>query len=221
MTILALDTTGSVASVALRIDGRLAAEVTIQSASGFGHLIFSAIEDCLGGAKLELKAVDCFAAGSGPGSFTGVRVGLAAVKGLAEALQRPAIGISNLRALSSCARHAAPLRAVFLDARRGEVYGAVYDSRLRAVIPETVLPFNAWLAKLDRGIEYEFISPAPLPLLETHLAGMPFTLASQTLADAIAYCAERDCKARHWSNSAELDANYVRRSDAELFWREN
>ena len=72
---------------------------------------------------MRLEEIDCFAAASGPGSFTGVRVGLAAVKGLAEALGKPAVGISNLRALSLFGK--AALRAVVLDARRGEVYGAV------------------------------------------------------------------------------------------------
>jgi len=221
VTILALDTTSNVASVAVRAHGRLAAKATIHSSSGFGHLIFSAIEECLSDARVDLKAVDCFAAGSGPGSFTGLRIGLAAVKGLAEATQRPAIGISNLRALSSCARQAASLRAVFLDARRGEVYGAVYNPGLQIVMPEMVLRFEAWLAKLDAGVEYEFISSAPLPVEETRFAGMPFTLAPQTLAAAVAVCAERDGRAGAWQESADLDANYVRRSDAELFWREN
>ncbi len=70
--------------------------------------------------------VDCFAAASGPGSFTGVRVGLACVKGLAEALGKPAVAVSNLRAIASFGT--APWRAVVLDARRGEIYGAVYDA---------------------------------------------------------------------------------------------
>ena len=72
--------------------------------------------------------MDCFAAASGPGSFTGVRVGLAAVKGLAEAAGKRVVAVSNLRALAFFG--SAPLRATVIDARRGEVYAALYNSRL-------------------------------------------------------------------------------------------
>ena len=80
--------------------------------------------------------MDAFASASGPGSFTGVRVGLTAVKGLAEATGRKVIAVSNLQAL---AWHGSrPLRAAVLDARRGEVYGGVYDAALQLVQEEVV-----------------------------------------------------------------------------------
>ena len=84
-----------------------------------------------------------------PGSFTGVRIGLTAVKGLAEALGKPVVVISNLLALAACG--SAPLRAAVIDARRGEVYGAVFDAGLREVLPEVVAKFPDWLAQLPAG----------------------------------------------------------------------
>jgi tRNA threonylcarbamoyladenosine biosynthesis protein TsaB len=128
MTILALDTTSEFGSLAVRSEGRTIAELTLQSHEGFAHLIFPAIENVLTQAGVGLEEIDCFAAASGPGSFTGVRVGLSAVKGLAEASGKKAIGVSNLRALATFGN--LPLRAVVLDARRGEVYAAVYNSGL-------------------------------------------------------------------------------------------
>ena len=217
MTILALDTTAENGSVAVRSNGQTVAEVTIHSPDGFAHLIFQAIEQALRQAAMDLAAIDCFAAASGPGSFTGLRVGLSAVKGLAEAQAKPAVGISNLQALSSFGKN--PLRAVVLDARRGEVYGAVYDAELKPVTPETVSPFPKWLETLTEP-EYEFIStrgnPFWLALHGTRFAEMPFSEVALPLASAVALCAERATK----SDPALLDANYVRRSDAELFWKD-
>jgi tRNA threonylcarbamoyladenosine biosynthesis protein TsaB len=186
VTILALDTTSSRASLALRRDGVILSELALDSAEGYAHLIFQAIDSLLSKAGIHLQEIDCFAAASGPGSFTGVRVGLAAVKGLAAALDKPAAGISNLRALASYGN----LRPA-IDARRGEVYTAVYDARLRLVSPETVGPFP----------------------------GLPITPSPNNLAAAVALCAEMDGPAG-WQDPAALDANYVRRADAELSWKD-
>ena len=217
MTILALDTTSEYGSVALRSNGETRAELALHSTEGFAHLIFSAIEEVLDRSGTRLTQVDCFAATSGPGSFTGVRVGLSAVKGLAEASGRPAVGISNLQIMSSFGKNSR--RAVVLDARRNEVYGAVYGPDLAAISSEVVMRFSSWLETLHEP-EYEFITTAGTPfwlaLQSTRFADMPFTEAPRTLAAAVARCAET-CE---WMDPAVLDANYVRRSDAELFWRE-
>lgn len=215
MTILALDTTSNFASVAIRAGGRTINEVRLESSEGFAHLIFSAIEQCRNEAKIQLEAIDCFAAANGPGSFTGLRVGLAAVKGLAEALGKPAAGISNLRALSSFGKNRNSHRAVVLDARRGEVYAAVYDSQLRVVLPEVVLPLEAWLGKLKPTANYEVISGVAISQENIEVVEAPRFLAS-----AVALCAEMDGAEGKWADPALLDANYVRRSDAEMFWKD-
>jgi len=214
VTILALDTTSPSGSLTIRSNGVTVAELTLHSSDGFAHIIFPAIDQVLSQAGVRLAEIDGFAAASGPGSFTGLRVGLSAVKGLAESMGKPAAGISNLRALASFGN--LPLRAVVLDARRGDVFAAVYDDHLQAVIPETVLKLSDWLETLHEPV-YQFISPSALPALEgTRFAEMPFLEAPQSLAAAVAHCAETDV----WLDPAALDANYVRRSDAELFWKE-
>lgn len=214
MKILALDTTSVVGSVALQSNGETVAQLALQSSQGFAHLIFSAIEQVLAEGGVRLAEIDCFAAASGPGSFTGVRVGLSAIKGLAEATGKRVAGISNLRALSSFGN--LPLRAVSLDARRGQIYAAVYNDELEPVVPEAVLKLPDWLETLHEPT-YQFISSASsLPLEGTRFAEMPFLQAPGPLAVAVGRCAERN----NWLDPAALDANYVRRSDAELFWKE-
>ncbi len=155
MTILAIDTTSEFGSLALRSDGRTLTEVALPSSSGYGHLILPAIEKLLNEANRQLSDIDCFAAASGPGSFTGVRVGLGTTKGLAEAMGKPAIAISNLRALASFGKKR--LRGVMLDARRGDVYAAIYNEKLKLVSPEVVAKPADWKAGPGRQAE-EFVS---------------------------------------------------------------
>jgi tRNA threonylcarbamoyladenosine biosynthesis protein TsaB len=221
MTILALDTTGELGSVALRKDGQIAAEAQLHSTDGFAHVIFSAIADLLKQSKCQLDQVDCFAAANGPGSFTGVRVGLTAVKGLGEAMGKPVAAVSNLRALATFGQR--ERRAVMMDARRGEVYAAVYDAELRVVSPEVVTKLSAWLSALPRT-GYEFIAVSGHSFCEqVSAAGFPgvmWTEAPRSLASAVALCAELDAVEGKLSTAIEVDANYVRSSDAELFWRD-
>jgi len=149
LKVLAIDTTSECGSIALVEGARLIEEVPLHSPDGFAHVLFQAIERLLAGHQIELGGLDGFAAAAGPGSFTGVRVGLTAAKGLAEAVGHPVVAVSNLQALAWFGSR--ELRAPVLDARRGEVYGAVYDSALNLVHEETVSPFRAWLESLPAG----------------------------------------------------------------------
>jgi tRNA threonylcarbamoyladenosine biosynthesis protein TsaB len=195
--VLALDTTGEVGSLALVEDGRVVEEIEMESADGFAHVLFGEIEALLARRGLGIGEIDLFAAGSGPGSFTGVRVGLTAVKGLAEATGRRAAAVSNLRAVASFGCGA--VRAAFIDARRGEIYGGIYNDALELIGEEVVIAFDRWRSMIPEGPE----------IIER---------GTRPLAGAIGQiAASRPELAR---DPAEIDANYVRRSDAELLWKE-
>ena len=205
---LAIDTTHEAGSLALVRAGETVDEVLLRAPTGFAHVLYAHIDEMLRRNGVRLAAVDCFAAASGPGSFTGVRVGLACVKGLAEALGKPAAAVSNLRAIASFGT--APWRAAVMDARRGEVYGAVYDAAGELVVPETVAPLSTWLATLPAG-EMEFVTQGfPLEVADARIV-----IAPEALAAAIGRLAGEG------GDPAALDANYVRRSDAELLWKES
>lgn len=215
MTILALDTTSEFGSLALRRDDEIVADRVLHSADGFAHLLFQGIAELLHASGVELSEIDIFAAASGPGSFTGVRVGLAAVKGLAEVEGKRAYGVSTLRALSSFAT--GQIRAAILDARRGEVFAGIFDQNLHSVTPEMVGPLPIWLSHLPAHVD-EFVIFAGSPFAMA-LQGLHCTEASRSLAGAIALCAERDAEDGVEGDPAALDANYVRRPDAELLAR--
>jgi tRNA threonylcarbamoyladenosine biosynthesis protein TsaB len=198
MLVLAIDTTLEIGSLALARGEEILEEVEVRAPSGFAHILYAELEALLARNDISLADIDCFAAASGPGSFTGVRIGLACIKGLAEAMGKPAAGVSNLRALASLGR--SPLRAAIIDARRGEVYAAVYDAAGQLVSPEVVTRREAWIEALPGGpierIEQDLTSPHKL-------AGAIARIAPSVMQDP-----------------AVLDANYVRRSDAEMFWKE-
>ena len=215
--ILAIDTTHECGSLALARGEELIEETVLHAPGGFAHVIYGQLAQLLGRHGVKPAMVDCFAAASGPGSFTGVRVGLACVKGLAEALGKPAVAVSNLEAMASFG--SAPRRAVVLDARRGEIYGAVYDDAGRLAAPEVVMTLAAWLDILPEG-EMEFIAMDPAALAGTRFEHARIVTASPALAGAIARIALARFLGGEASDPAALDANYVRRSDAELLWRE-
>jgi tRNA threonylcarbamoyladenosine biosynthesis protein TsaB len=214
--ILSVDTTSEFGSIALSEGDRTIEEIPLHSPDGFGHILFQRIEQLLARHEVDVNQMDCFAAASGPGSFTGVRVGLTAVKGLAEATGKRVVAVSNLRALAFFGT--APLRATVLDARRGEVYGAVYNHRLEIVVPEVVMKFPDWVKTLPQ-CGFEFIAVDFSPFIASVDPNISVITAPRALAAAIGRIASAEYREGRASDPAEIDANYVRRSDAELFWK--
>jgi tRNA threonylcarbamoyladenosine biosynthesis protein TsaB len=209
--ILAIDTTGEFGSLALSDGGVLLEEPILHSPEGFGQVLFDHIDRLLKRHGFAVQAVDCFAAASGPGSFTGVRVGLAAAKGLAEACSRRMVAVSNLKAIAW--HGVADLRAPFVDARRGEIYGAVYTATLALASEERVMKFPVWRETLPAGVEFLTVDPALFPSVAARVV-------PRALGGAIAAIAADDFRKGLAVDPAAVDANYVRRSDAELFWRD-
>lgn len=202
--ILAIDTTAEFGSIALAGE-----EVLLHAPDGFGGLIFQQIEFLLKRTDIRLEDVEAFAAAAGPGSFTGVRIGLACVKGLAEMTGRKAFAISNLAALARFG--SSDVRIPVIDARRGEVYAAAYDKSGAFLMPEVVCPFAALPERLPQG---------PLEFIAQNFAPFdPTTQAPQAIAAMIARMAEERLATGEGGDPAGLDANYVRRSDAELLFK--
>jgi len=211
--VLAIDTTGEFGSIALVGETGVIEEVALDSPDGFAHVLFGEIERLLARHGLGIEQVDAFASASGPGSFTGVRVGLTAVKGLAEATGRKVVAVSNLEALAWYGSR--PLRAAVLDARRGEVYGGVYDAALRLVQDEVVTKLDEWLGGLPAG-DLEIVTHG----LRLEGERRPVLEAPRSLAGSIGHIAFDRLGRGEVLDPAEIDANYVRRSDAELLWKD-
>jgi len=219
MLTLALDTTAEFGSMALLRDEVVVTETLLHAPDGFSGMLFERLDALLTREGLVPDDIDVFAAASGPGSFTGVRIGLAAAKGLAEVLGKAVIPISNLEALSRFGT--APLRATVLDARRGEVFAALYADDGKLVIEEQVIRFPHLMELLGER-DFEWVSPHFEPFLPalvgTRLASLPVTVASRALAAVIGQIAVARMRGGDTGEPASVEANYVRRSDAELLW---
>lgn len=126
MKILALDSSSNVASVALVNDDVLVSESTINNKKTHSQTLMPMVEAVLGAAEEEISAVDAFAVCVGPGSFTGLRIGVATAKGLAHACNKPLVCVSTLEAMAYNLPYCEHLIVPILDARRNQVYGAIY-----------------------------------------------------------------------------------------------
>ena len=126
MLTLAVDTAAEIGSIALADRNGIREEIRLCAPGGFAQTLFGEIEALLACCQVRLADIELYAAASGPGSFTGVRIGLAAIKGLAEVAGKPAIGISNLEALEQFG--SADLRAPIIDARPGRLNSFPPDS---------------------------------------------------------------------------------------------
>jgi tRNA threonylcarbamoyladenosine biosynthesis protein TsaB len=151
MIILALDTASPVCAVCLTRDGQVLAETSETIGTGHAERLMPMVHEVMDEANVSFGEVDMIAVSIGPGSFTGVRTGLAAAKGFAQALSIPAIGISTLEAIAFEARQSAgnqPLRVV-IDAKRGEVH--TQDFAANGVADGVPVLLSLDIAKGGRG----------------------------------------------------------------------
>ena len=128
MRILALDTSSRAASCALLTDGVLSGEFFVHTGLTHSQTIMPMVESLLTATDTELSTVDVFAVSAGPGSFTGLRIGVAAIKALALALAKPCVGVSTLQALALNAADFRGYVVPVMDARRAQVYTALYEN---------------------------------------------------------------------------------------------
>ncbi|MDO9079453.1 MAG: tRNA (adenosine(37)-N6)-threonylcarbamoyltransferase complex dimerization subunit type 1 TsaB, partial [Desulfuromonadales bacterium] len=126
--ILILDTATTAVSVALSRGERLLAEIVVDSPLNHSDELLQQVERILADQQCSLAEISAFAVIDGPGSFTGLRVGVAAAKGLARACQRPLFGLSSLQLLAAALPYAALPVCALIDARKKEVYAATFST---------------------------------------------------------------------------------------------
>lgn len=136
MKILAVDTATGSCSAAVAERGRLLAELTVANGRTHSRHLMSIIDSVIEMAEMKIEQLDGFAATVGPGSFTGLRIGISSIKGLAYALQKPVVGISSLDALAWQCNQTPLLICALIDARKKEVYSCRYRFIDREMIKE-------------------------------------------------------------------------------------
>lgn len=144
--ILAIDTSGPSLSVALTRDGKLVYECTQQNGLTHSDSLMPLIDAALRAGRLAPADVDLFACVTGPGSFTGVRIGVVTVRALSHVTGRPCLGVSALEALAAGALFFDGLVCPMQDARAGQVYAAGFLRGSQA-LPDAALPLSDFLAQ--------------------------------------------------------------------------
>ncbi len=148
MKLLALDTAMAACSVAVHDSGKVRAKKFAAMERGHAEAIAPMVRDVMAEASLEFAAVDRVAVTVGPGTFTGVRIGLAMARGLGSALDKPVIGIDTLSAIAANAAPGDTPLLVASDARKDEVYAALFDATGRVLQPPAVISIEACLRLL-------------------------------------------------------------------------
>jgi tRNA threonylcarbamoyladenosine biosynthesis protein TsaB len=223
MLILGIDTSGKSGGVTLaeaaNSEFRALASAAIEGGT-FSAQLVPTVAALLNKTRLGIRDVDGLAAVSGPGSFTGLRVGLSAVKGLAEVLHKPIAIVSLLEALAASSQENGKIIAA-LDAGRSEVFYGLYEMENGnlACLNEQLLSADDFAEQATKpGIALTLTSD---PALAEKLAaaGVRARLAERPDSSLIAQIGARKMMAGKTVSVEALDANYLRRSDAEIFFK--
>ncbi len=219
--ILAADTSAKTATVALYENGVMIAEYTQNIGLTHSEGFLPLVENLLSATKRELSEIDFFAVTNGPGSFTGLRIGVATVKGLAHAVHKPLVEISTLDALSENVPHFSGYVCPILDARRQEVYAAVYKDG-KKLMEDTPLPLTELFAffKEHRG-KVLFLGDGAVNYRDVIQKALPkkavFAPAHLTLqrASSVGIAAMRQIENKNTVSYADISIRYLKASQPE------
>lgn len=224
MLILALDSTAVVGSVALCRDDRPLAHFTLKNGNTHSETLLPMIKALFDVTGTTVDDVDLFACSAGPGSFTGVRIGVATVKGLAFGKSKCVLGVSALEAMARAQLPHTGLIVPAMDARRGEVYTAVFRAEgdtLTRLMPDSAMPVKAladWLTENTPPTQILAVGDG-VPVLKSSLQGISLTVAPKAIAEqcavgvALAALAAYQAGAR--GTDATLAPTYLRLPQAE------
>ncbi len=226
MNILALDSTAVSASCAVARDGHTLAHFTADNGLTHSEILLPMAEAALRAANLTLADIDLFACTAGPGSFTGVRIGVATVKGLAFGRGVPCVGVSTLAAIAENLVPLPGIHVAVMDARRGQVYTACFrteDGASCRLTPDEAISLDALAERLKSdypntpvflaGDGYQVAYPA-LRAAGVELCETPALLRLQSAA-SVAACALRMAERGETVSDTALAPVYLRLPQAE------
>ena len=224
MRILAIDSSSLVASVALVDEEVTIAEYTVNFKKTHSQTLLPMLEEIKKMLALDLESIDALAVSSGPGSFTGLRIGASTVKGLGLALSKPLVAIPTLTGLAYNLAGDKRLICPIMDARRGQVYTAVYRmaEEVEEIMPGSALPIAELLSFLNNQREEVIFLGDGVPAFQEQIEkdlSVPFAFAlpHQNRQRAAAYgaLALQYLKEGKTVTAAEFAPDYLRDSQAE------
>ena len=220
MLILAFESTAKAASAALVRDGKLVSQYSQCSGLTHSRTLLPMGEDMLKNAELTLGDVDLIAVAHGPGSFTGVRIGVSMVKGLAWAADKPCVGVSTLEAMAWHGLAAGGLICPVMDARRSQVYNALFrveDGRPVRLTEDRPIALTELAEELRAYKERVFLvgDGAELSFRTLSALGLPCDLAPENLRMQSAWGVAMAAMDKEPGSADSLLPVYLRLSQAE------
>lgn len=223
MVILALDSTAQTGAVALCRDEKLIASFTLNTGNTHSETLLPSVEAVLKLGGMTAKDVDLFACAKGPGSFTGVRIGAATVKGLAFDKDKPSIGVSTLEALAYNLRGFQGIACPVMNARRSQVYNALFrveNGTLERLCPDRAIALADLAAELAAyGDTPIYLSGDGYDMTRAALAGCNLRETPEELiyqsGYSVAMCALAAYMAGDRTTDTELVPTYLRLPQAE------
>lgn len=225
MKILAIDSSGLVASVAIVEDENLIAEYTVNYKKTHSQTLLPMLDEIVSMTDTDLSTFDAIAVAKGPGSFTGLRIGSATVKGLGLALGKPVIGIPTVEGLAMNLFEADALICPLMDARRNQVYTGIYkfqEGQLQVVKEQTPIAIEEIVRALNMlGQKVIFLGdgvPVYKEVIEANI-DVPYSFApahvNKQRAGAIGVRAFEYYKQGLFMSASEFEPDYLRLSQAE------
>ena len=220
MLILAFESSARAASVALVRDGNLVSQYSQCSALTHSRTLLPMAEDMLKNAELRLQDVDLLAVAQGPGSFTGIRIGVSTVKGLAWALDKPCVGVSTLESMAWHGLAAGGLVCPVMDARRSQVYTALFeirDGRPQRLTEDRPIALEELASQLRVQARPAFLVGDGTALAQKYLEaqGIPCVAAPENLVWQSAWGVAMAAADKTPGNADSLLPVYLRLSQAE------
>ena len=214
MKILGIDTSTPIGSVALIEAENIVAEHTLNIVQAHSSRLMPAIDSVLKWGEVTPKDLDGCAVGIGPGSFTGVRIGVATAKSLCYAVDIPIVGISTLAAIAYNLRWTDGCVCPILDARRSEIYGSIFHggAEWQRLTDDLCMPIDAFLDELNTHLSHDNL----------------VTFVGDGLSSYGDAIRERFCKGIHFADTifnvprgatiAKLGAKRLKQGDSDSYW---
>lgn len=221
MRILAVDTSSTVASAAIVDDNKLVCECVLNNKLTHSQTLMPMIDEVLKKSELKPCDIDVFAVSEGPGSFTGLRIGVTTIKGLAHAVNKPVCGVNTLEALAYNLPFCPYIIAPIMDARREQVYNAFYkweNGALKVIAEPRAISLEDCMKELSEiGEKVVFLGDGVAVFRDK----IKDTLKEQALfapqlaCTGRAACVAETAKNKETKNYGELAPTYLRKSQAE------
>lgn len=224
MYILAFESSARVASVAVASDGKIIARHSIDNGLTQSELLLPMAENMLKSLGLEFSDIGLFATSVGPGSFTGVRIGVSLVKGLAFGRGVPCVGVSTLDALAENLRGLSGIIVPCMDARRSQVYTAIYSSDgkdIKKLTEDMAISISELFERLSELSESIYIVGDGYDIVKAELDGLGLKTESTPMcarlenAASVAMIAHEKYKLNEYTSDGELSPTYLRLPQAE------